>query len=77
MDVRVPAPERKPTPEQLRTYDFHDAAQTRRENFASANPQKYSLSMNDVCRFGGSPPRHTQIGRNCPHGAGKVRRNDE
>lgn len=60
--------EEEKTPEQLRLESFHGEALTYRESFAGDPGGRYSIAMDDVCRFEGQPRRHTVIGRNCPHG---------
>jgi hypothetical protein len=60
--------EEEKTPEQLRLEGFHGEALSYRESYAGPAGGRYSIAMDDVCRFEGWPRRHTVIGRNCPHG---------
>lgn len=60
--------EEEKTPEQLRLEGFHQEALSYRESYAGPQGGRYSIAMDDVCRFEGWPRRHTVIGRNCPHG---------
>jgi hypothetical protein len=55
------------TPEQARQQLFHETAASG-PNYASGPGPRMSVAPGEVCRFGGQPPRHTQVGRNCPHG---------
>lgn len=71
LDVRRegrPVQEHEPTPQELQRNAFSESAVSG-ENYASTADQRYSLNLNEVCRFTDNGRTH-RPGRNCPHGLG-------